>query len=117
MKLKTLLFEYDDKIAKYSNELGAYIKGLRPRVGKLKFNIEPMTGAWEWEDNKLSVYATLGWEGKKEVPIEIGLAPDGHEGDMVKTLKYNPKFDLKKDAQWYISNMKRYLPAVYKEYV
>ena len=75
-----------------------------------------MTGSWEWFDKDLSVYATLGWEGKKEVPIEIGMAPDGHEGEMVKKLKYKPTFDMKKDAKWYISNMKRYLPGIVKDY-
>ena len=29
--------------------------------------------------------------------------------------KDKQKGDLKKDAQWYISNMKRYLPGIYKD--
>ena len=32
MKLKTLLLEYNDKVATYSNELGAYIKILKPKM-------------------------------------------------------------------------------------
>ena len=34
MKLKTLLLEYNDKVATYSNELGAYIKILKPKINK-----------------------------------------------------------------------------------
>ena len=114
MKLKTLLFEYDDKIATYSIELGEYIRHTRPKIGKLTFGVEHMTGSWYWEDRKsdFMVYATLGWEGKKEVPIEIA---DPH--DVVKKLKYNPTFDMKKDSKWYISNMKRYIPGLYKDYL
>ena len=110
MKLKTLLLEYDDKVAKYSDELGTYIKALRPKIGKLKFDIERMTGSWIWEDREIGIYATLGWEGKKEVPIE----PDDGAGT-VKTLKYKPTFDMKKDSKWYLSNMKRFLPGVKKD--
>ena len=117
MKLKTLLFEYDAKVAKYSNELGEYIKALRPKIGKLKFGIDRMTGSWAWEGRLIEIYATLGWEGKKEVPIEIGYNEHGDEGTVVKKLKYKPTFDMKKDAKWYISNMKRYLPGIYKDYV
>ena len=118
IKLKQLLNE-NAKVQAYSDELGKYIMLMKPRIAGLKFDVEYMTGSWYWENSKFEdiIYATWGWEGKKEVPIEIGLAPDGHEGEMVKKLKYNPKFDLKKDAQWYISNMKRYLPGIYRDYV
>tara|TARA_Y100000034_G_scaffold39009_1_gene47992 strand:- start:479 stop:886 length:408 start_codon:yes stop_codon:yes gene_type:complete len=110
-----LLNEYNDKVADYSIKLGDYIeKKLRPKIGKLTFGVEHMTGSWYWEDRKSDflVYATLGWEGKNEVPIEVA---DPH--DVVKTLKYNLSFDMKKDVKWYLSNMKRYLPGIYKDWV
>ena len=110
MKLKTLLLEYDSKIAKYSDELGEYIRIMKPKIAGLKFDVERMTGNWVWEDNEIGIYATWGWEGKKEVPIE----PDDG-GGVVKKLRYNPTFDMKKDATWYISNMKRYIPGVKKD--
>tara|TARA_Y100000593_G_C4135108_1_gene249343 strand:+ start:181 stop:546 length:366 start_codon:yes stop_codon:yes gene_type:complete len=120
MKLKTLLLEYDDKVASYSDELGGYLHNLRPTIGtgafKLKFTIERMTGTWAWSNRFIEIYATLGWEGKKEVPIEIGYNEKGNDGTVVKTIKYKPTFDLKKDAKWYISNMKRYLPGIVKDY-
>ncbi len=36
-------------------------------------------------------------------------------GGTVKTLRYNYTGDLKKDARWYLSNMKRYLPGIKKD--
>ena len=121
MKLKTLLLEYDNKIADYSDELGKYIMGLRPTIGSgalgLKFSIESMTGTWAWHNRFIEIYATLGWEGKKEVPIEIGYNEAGNEGKIIKKIKYKPTFDLKKDSKWYISNMKRYLPGIAKDYI
>ena len=117
MKLQ-LLLERNMKIAKYSDELGQYIMQLKPSIGsgafKLKFSIERMTGTWAWAGRFIEIYATLGWEGKKEVPIEIGYNENGDDGTVVKKLKYNPTFDLKKDSKWYISNMKRYLPGIVK---
>ena len=72
MKLKTLLLEYNDKVAKYSDELGEYLAQLRPSVKGWKFSIQRMTGTWEWNNRKFedAVYATWGWEGKNEIPIE-----------------------------------------------
>ena len=111
-----LLIE-NKKISEYSDELGIYIMGLRPKIGNLKFSHERMTGTWAWAGRFIEIYATLGWEGKKEVPIEIGYTEHGgDEGKVVKKLKYNPTFDLKKDAKWYISNMKRYIPGIVKDY-
>ena len=110
MKLKTLLLEYDKKVAKYSDELGNYVKLLKPNIRGWKFDVERMTGSWYWEKGDIIIYATLGWEGKKEVPIE-----DGDTGDVVKRLRYNPTFDLKRDSKWYLSNMKRYIPGLYKD--
>jgi len=109
IKLKNLLTE-STQIHAYSDELGEYIRNLKPNIKGLKFSIERMTGGWAWENNNISIYATFGWEGKKEVPIE-----DGDTGKIIKTLKYNPKFDLKTDAKWYISNMKKHLPGIIKD--
>ena len=33
----------------------------------------------------------------------------------LKKLKYKQTGDLKKDAKWYLSNMKRYLPGIAKD--
>ena len=120
MKLKTILLEYDNKIAQYSDELGGYIMQLKPTIGygafKLKFSIERMTGTWAWAGRFIEIYATLGWDGKKEVPIEIGYNEAGDEGKVIKKLRYNPTFDMKKDSKWYLSNMKRYIPGIIKDY-
>ena len=109
IKLKTLLTE--NKLQKYSDELGKYIMLMKPRIAGFKFDVEYMSGSWLWEKGDIAIYATYGWEGKKSVPIE-----DGDTGDVLKTLRYNYTGDLKKDAKWYISNMKRYLPGIVKDY-
>ena len=96
-------------VEEYSDELGIYILGLRPKIAGLKFNLDRMTGSWEWTSGDVVIYATYGWMGKHEVPIEP------IEQDVVKTLKYKHSGDLKKDAKWYISNMKRYLPGILKD--
>ena len=120
IKLKNLLTE-NAKLQGYSDELGAYIMGLKPSIGsgiyRLKFSMERMTGTWAWSNRFIEIYATYGWEGKKTCPIEIGYNEHGDEGEVVKTLRYNYTGDLKKDAKWYISNMKRYLPGIAKEYM
>ena len=119
IKLKTLLTE-NAKVQAYSDELGAYIMGLKPRIGSgafaLKFSMERMTGTWAWSNRWIEIYATYGWEGKKQVPIEIGYNEAGNEGKIIKKIKYKPTFDLKKDSKWYISNMKKHLPKVVKDY-
>ena len=104
-----LLNEGPMAVTEYSNELGEYIRNSKPRIKNLKFSIDRQSGAWEWESGDISIYATWGWEGKKEVAIE------DDTGKVVKTLKYNHTGDLKKDAEWYISNMKRYLPGIVKD--
>ena len=43
MKLKKILLEYDNKIAKYSSDLGDYIKILKPRINGWKFDVEYMS--------------------------------------------------------------------------
>ena len=109
IKLKTLLKE--NKIQKYSNELGEYIKALRPNIKGWRFNIERHSGAWEWEHPKyeVGIYATWGWEGKAEVPWE-----DSDGDTFGKPDKYKAKYDLKKDAQWYIKLAKKSIPKILK---
>ena len=57
---KHLLKEYNDDVATYSNELGAYIKILKPKIKGWSFDVERLSGAWEWyhpkfEDSVLSL--------------------------------------------------------------
>ena len=118
MKLKTLLLEYDKKVANYSDELGNYIQLLRPKVKGWSFSIQWMTGTWEWNHSKFedAVYATWGWEGKNEIPLETS---DGESFKAVK-LKFKasePEDDknLKRDAKKYIDTMKKEIPKIEKK--
>ena len=124
MKLKTLLLEYNDKVAKYSDELGEYLTQLRPNVKGWKFSMQRMTGTWEWNHSKFedAVYATWGWEGKNEIPVE---SSDGHDCGTIKLklkLPKNVKGDdfsdekqLKKDAKKYLDTMKKEFPKIEKK--
>ena len=118
IKLKYVLLEYNSKVSKYSNELGAYITQLRPNIRGWKFSIDRMTGSWEWENRKFEdvVYATWGWEGRNEIPVETS------DGESFKTIKLKFKgFDgmdekqLKIDAKKYIDTMKKELPKRQKK--
>jgi hypothetical protein len=112
--IRKIIKEGKADVQKHSDELGAYLRIMKPKIAGFKFSIAFGSDAWEWSHPKLDdvVYATWGWEGKPTVPIELG-----HElgGDVIKTLKYNAKYNLKKDAIWYLSNMKRYLPGILKD--
>ena len=119
MKLKTLLLEYNDKVAKYSDELGEYLAQLRPSVKGWKFSIQRMTGTWEWNNRKFedAVYATWGCEGKNEIPLE---SSDGDDLGKIK-LKLKPKesleskLDVKKDVKKYLDTMKKEFPKIEKK--
>ena len=119
MKLKTLLLEYNDKVATYSNELGAYIKILKPKIKGWSFDVERMSGAWEWNHPKFedAIYATWGWEGKNEIPLE---SSDGDDLGKIK-LKLKPKesleskLDVKKDVKKYLDAMKKEFPKIEKK--
>ena len=119
MKLKTLLLEYDKKVANYSDELGNYIHLLRPKVKGWSFSIQRMTGTWEWNHPKFedAVYATWGWEGKNEIPLE---SSDGDDLGKIK-LKLKPKesleskLDVKKDVKKYLDAMKKEFPKIEKK--
>ena len=114
-----LLNEGKDEIFKYQEELEIYIKGLRPNIRGWKFAVEYMTGSWEWTNRKFepAIYATWGWEGKNEIPLESS------DGDVFKAvkLKLTPSKDttdekqLKKDAKKYIDAMKKEFPKIQKE--
>ena len=119
MKLKTLLLEYDDKVANYSDELGNYITLLKPKVKGWSFSIQRMTGTWEWNHPKFedAVYATWGWEGKNEIPLE---SSDGDDLGKIK-LKLKPKesleskLDVKKDVKKYLDAMKKEFSKIEKK--
>ena len=119
MKLKTLLLEYDKKVANYSDELGNYIQLLRPKVKGWSFSIQRMTGTWEWNHPKFedAVYATWGWEGKNEIPLQ---SSDNEYFGRVK-LKLTPKesleskLDVKKDVKKYLDAMKKEIPKIEKK--
>ena len=119
MKLKTLLLEYDKKVANYSDELGNFIYLLRPKIKGWSFSIQRMTGTWEWNHPKFedAVYATWGWEGKNEIPLETS---DGESFKAAK-LKLKPKesleskLDVKKDVKKYLDTMKKEFPKIEKK--
>ena len=114
-----LLKEYDDKVATYSSDLGDYIKILKPKINGWKFGMEHMTGSWYWEHPKFEdiIYATWGWEGKNQVPLQ---SSDGEDLGTIK-LKLTPKesledqLDVKKDVKKYIQAMKKELPKLQKK--
>ena len=103
----------------YMEHLGPYIQQLRPNIRGWKFVVERMTGSWEWTNRKFepAVYATWGWEGRNEIPLETS---DGESFKAVK-LKLTPPKDttdekqLKKDAKKYIDTMKKELPKIEKK--
>ena len=119
MKLKTLLLEYDKKVANYSDELGNFIYLLKPKIKGWSFSIQRMTGTWEWNHPKFedAVYATWGWEGKNEIPLE---SSDGDDLGKIK-LKLKPKesleskLDVKKDVKKYLDTMKKEFPKIEKK--
>ena len=107
-----------DMIMYYSDALGNYIKQLRPTIKGWKFSIDHMTGSWEWSNRKFEdvVYATWGWEGKNEIPIETD------EGDSLPKIKQKFKGtdpedekQLKIDAKKYIALMKKEIPKIEKK--
>ena len=115
MKLKTILLEYDKKVAKYSDELGNYVKLLKPKIKGWKFGVERMTGSWYWEHSKFEdvIYATWGWEGKNEIPLQ---SSDNEYFGRVK-LKLTPKESLesKLDVKKYLDAMKKEIPKIEKK--
>ena len=118
LKLITLL-EGKKEIFKYKDTLEGYLKQLRPNIRGWKFSIDRMTGSWEWENRKFEdvVYATWGWEGKNEIPVE---SSDGIHFKTIK-IKLTPPKDttdekqLKKDAKKYIDTMKKEFPKIEKK--
>ena len=113
------LLEGNSKIAAYSNKLGSSIYLFKPNIRGWKFAVEHMTGSWYWENSKFEdiIYATWGWEGKNEIPVETS---DGHSFKTIK-LKLTPKttsaeqLDVKNDVKKYIDTMKKELPKLERE--
>jgi len=114
-----LLNENKDMIMYYSDALGKYIQQLRPNIRGWKFGVDHMAGSWEWINGKfrnVSVFATWGWEGKNEIPIETS------DGDAFKAVKLKLKAsepeddkNLKRDAKKYIDTMKKEFPKIQKK--
>ena len=114
-----LLTENTD-IDDYSHELGEYLNSMRiPQIKGWRFSIDIHSGAYVWDHAKFeeSIYATWGWEGKNEIPVETS---DGESFKTIK-LKLKPKesleskLDIKKDVKKYISAMKKELPKIEKK--
>ena len=113
-----LLKENKSMVFDYMEHLGPYIKQLRPNIRGWKFSVERMTGSWEWTNRKFepSVFATWGWEGKNEIPLETS------DGDAFKAVKLKLKAsepedeqNLKRDAKKYIDTMKKEIPKIEKK--
>ena len=119
MKLKTLLLEYDKKVAKYSDELGEYIKLLKPSIRGWKFDVERMTGSWYWKHPKFedAVFATWGWDGRNAIELE---STDGMDLGRIN-VKLKPKesleskLDVKKDVKKYLDAMKKEFSKIEKK--
>ena len=119
IKLKGLIKENKSMIMNYSDHLGAYLEQLRPNIRGWKFHMEHMTGSWYWSNRKFEdvIYATWGWEGKNQIPVETS---DGESFKSIK-LKLDPKksleskLDIKKDVKKYIDKMKKELPKIEKK--
>jgi len=113
-----LLNENKDMIMYYSDALGKYLEQLRPDIRGWKFSIDRMTGSWEWFNRNYggSIYATWGWEGKNEIPLESS------EGESFKTVKLKFKAsepedekNLKRDAKKYTQTMAKELAKIQKK--
>ena len=102
----------------YMEHLGPYIQQLRPNIRGWKFVVERMTGSWEWTNRKFepAVYATWGWEGRNEIPLE---SSDGeYFGEARFKLKASEPEDennLKRDAKKYLDVMKKEFPKIEKK--
>ena len=119
IKLKQLLKE--NKIAKYSSDLGDYIKLLKPKINGWKFGMEHMTGSWYWEHPKFEdiIYATWGWDGQKnKIPYQSSDGLDLGTGKLALIPKElnieNEKF-VKKDVKKYLDYMKKEFPKIEKK--
>ena len=113
-----LLKEYNDKVANYSDALGKYIQNLRLGIRVWVFSTEYHYGSWAWTNKKFEnhFYATWGWEGKNEIPLETS------DGDAFKAVKLKLKVgdpedekQLKDAAKKYINVMKKEFPKIEKK--
>ena len=112
--LKEKKDDYVDFEQYAQEDLSYYIQGLRPSVkaggATWKFDIDRQQGSWYWTSPKheVDIYATYGWNGKEQIEWEV-------EGEKIgKPDKYKAKYDLKKDAKWYIDNAKKAIPKILK---
>ena len=113
-----LLKENKSMIMNYSDYLGAYLEQLRQNIRGWKLQVDNMAGSWEWYNRKFedSIYATWGWEGKNEIPLETS------DGESFKAAKLKLKAsepedeqNLKRDAKKYIDTMKKEIPKIEKK--
>ena len=107
-----------DMVRTYSDALGNYIRALRFDIRGWQIDVEYNTGSWEWTNKKFNnvVYATWGWDGKNEIPLE------SDEGDNLGKIKLKLKAsepedekNLKRDAKKYIDAMKKEFPKIEKK--
>ena len=112
------LLKENDAVSTYSDALGQYLAGLRFDIRGWQMSREYHSGSWEWTNRKFdnAFYATWGWEGKNEIPIE------SDEGDDCGTIKQKFKGtdpenenQLKIDAKKYIALMKKEIPKIEKK--
>ncbi len=113
-----LLKENKNLVFDYMEHLGPYLYQLRPNIKGWRFQVDRMAGSWEWTHSKFedAVYATWGWEGKHEIPIE---SSDGDDCGTVKLkLKVgNPEDEkeMKVNAKKYLDTMRKNLPKIQKK--
>ena len=106
-------------VVKYSDELGQYVKQLRPNIRGWKFDVERLTGSWYWEHKKIEplVYATWGWDGRNAIELESSFGLDLGKINV----KLKPKesledqLDVKKDVKKYLDAMKKEIPKIEKK--
>jgi len=113
-----LLKENSDMISYYSDALGKYISQLRFDVRGWQMSLEYNTGSWEWTNKKFDsvVYATWGWEGKNEIPLESDMGDNlGKIKLKFKASEPEDEKNLKRDAKKYIDAMKKEFPKIEKK--
>ena len=112
------LLKENDAVSTYSDALGQYLAGLRFDIRGWQMSREYHSGSWEWTNRKFdnAFYATWGWEGKNEIPIESDEADDcGTIKQKFKGTDPENEKQLKIDAKKYIALMKKEIPKIEKK--
>ena len=108
-----LLKENKNLVFDYMEHLGPYLQQLRPSIKGWKFQVDRMAGSWEWYNPKfkdVSVFATWGWEGRHEIPLETS------DGDAFKAVNCKLKVGNPEDEKEMKVNAKKYLDVMKKEF-